>query len=136
MAMFSLPTLPSDEVRSGLTWLVGNYGHARRARRAHPVDQAASARRIPKPIEIMGADHSERKPDGHRRPRPRPPLPARQATEVEGGGMTHAELIEALRTIGALVTLRVGTAIAPTSTLGTSRSSISTTTLRATSTPT
>ena len=25
----SLPTLPVDERRSGLTWLVGNYGHAR-----------------------------------------------------------------------------------------------------------
>jgi hypothetical protein len=24
-----LPTLPADERRSGLTWLVGNYGHAR-----------------------------------------------------------------------------------------------------------
>ena len=28
-AVFALPTLPADEVRSGLTWLVGNYGHAR-----------------------------------------------------------------------------------------------------------
>ena len=27
-AMVTLPTLPSDQVRSGLTWLVGNYGHA------------------------------------------------------------------------------------------------------------
>jgi hypothetical protein len=26
---FSLPTLPAEEARSGLTWLVGNYGHAR-----------------------------------------------------------------------------------------------------------
>jgi hypothetical protein len=25
----SLPTLPDDERRSGLTWLAGNYGHAR-----------------------------------------------------------------------------------------------------------
>jgi hypothetical protein len=25
----SLPTLPDEEDRSGLTWLVGNYGHAR-----------------------------------------------------------------------------------------------------------
>ncbi len=24
----ALPTLPAEEVRSGLTWLVGNYGHA------------------------------------------------------------------------------------------------------------
>lgn len=28
-AVFALPTLPPWEVRSGLTWLVGNYGHAR-----------------------------------------------------------------------------------------------------------
>jgi hypothetical protein len=28
-AVFALPTLPVEEVRSGLTWLVGNYGHAR-----------------------------------------------------------------------------------------------------------
>jgi hypothetical protein len=28
-AMFPLPTLPPEETRSGLTWLVGNYGHAR-----------------------------------------------------------------------------------------------------------
>ncbi|MGA2519777.1 MAG: DinB family protein [Acidimicrobiales bacterium] len=28
-ARLSLPTLAPDEQRSGLTWLVGNYGHAR-----------------------------------------------------------------------------------------------------------
>ena len=28
-ALLSLPTLPPEEERSGLTWLVGNYGHAR-----------------------------------------------------------------------------------------------------------
>jgi hypothetical protein len=28
-ARFPLPTLPVTEVRSGLTWMVGNYGHAR-----------------------------------------------------------------------------------------------------------
>ena len=28
-AEFSLPTLPDSERRSGLTWLIGNYGHAR-----------------------------------------------------------------------------------------------------------
>jgi hypothetical protein len=28
-AVFSLPTLPVDDRRTGLTWLVGNYGHAR-----------------------------------------------------------------------------------------------------------
>jgi hypothetical protein len=27
--MIALPTLPATERRSGLTWLVGNYGHAR-----------------------------------------------------------------------------------------------------------
>ena len=26
---FALPTLPDEELRSGLTWLIGNYGHAR-----------------------------------------------------------------------------------------------------------
>jgi len=28
-AAFPLPTLPADEARPGLSWLVGNYGHAR-----------------------------------------------------------------------------------------------------------
>ena len=28
-SLFALPTLPAGGVRSGLTWLVGNYGHAR-----------------------------------------------------------------------------------------------------------
>lgn len=28
-AVIALPTLPEDEVRSGLMWLIGNYGHAR-----------------------------------------------------------------------------------------------------------
>jgi DinB superfamily len=28
-ARFALPSLPPEEERSGLTWLVGNYGHAR-----------------------------------------------------------------------------------------------------------
>jgi hypothetical protein len=27
--MLALPSLPADERRSGLTWLIGNYGHAR-----------------------------------------------------------------------------------------------------------
>ncbi len=27
-SVFALPTLPAEELRSGLTWLVGNYGHA------------------------------------------------------------------------------------------------------------
>jgi hypothetical protein len=25
--VFALPTLPRQDLRSGLTWLVGNYGH-------------------------------------------------------------------------------------------------------------
>jgi hypothetical protein len=28
-SVFALPTLPVEELRSGLTWLIGNYGHAR-----------------------------------------------------------------------------------------------------------
>ncbi len=28
-AEFALPSLPADDVRPGLSWLVGNYGHAR-----------------------------------------------------------------------------------------------------------
>jgi hypothetical protein len=28
-ASVSLPTLPADDRRSGLAWLLGNYGHAR-----------------------------------------------------------------------------------------------------------
>jgi hypothetical protein len=28
-ANITLPTLPNDEIRRGLTWLIGNYGHAR-----------------------------------------------------------------------------------------------------------
>jgi hypothetical protein len=28
-ALIPLPTLPAEEVRPGLTWLIGNYGHAR-----------------------------------------------------------------------------------------------------------
>ncbi len=29
LAPISLPTLPSEELRPGITWLIGNYGHAR-----------------------------------------------------------------------------------------------------------
>jgi uncharacterized protein DUF1572 len=29
VAEFALPTMPADDVRSGLAWLIGNYGHAR-----------------------------------------------------------------------------------------------------------
>jgi hypothetical protein len=28
-ASVALPTLPASEVRTGMTWLIGNYGHAR-----------------------------------------------------------------------------------------------------------
>jgi hypothetical protein len=28
-AVFALPTMPADDLRSGLAWLIGNYGHAR-----------------------------------------------------------------------------------------------------------
>jgi hypothetical protein len=28
-AEIALPTLPDEEIRPGLTWLIGNYGHAR-----------------------------------------------------------------------------------------------------------
>lgn len=29
VARIALPTLPPDELRPGITWLIGNYGHAR-----------------------------------------------------------------------------------------------------------
>jgi hypothetical protein len=29
IAEFSLPTCPPEEVRTGLTWLIGTYGHMR-----------------------------------------------------------------------------------------------------------
>jgi hypothetical protein len=50
--------------------------------------------------------------DGHRRPRPRPPLPERQTAEVDGG-MTHAQLVEALRTTGGLVDVTGGSGDRP-----------------------
>lgn len=47
---------------------------------------------------------SDEASDGHRRPVPRPPLPQRVSGEGEDkGGMTHAELVEALRAIDGLV---------------------------------
>jgi len=47
--------------------------------------------------------------DGHRRPRPRPPLPERVAEEIEDEeGMTHVELIEALRAVDGLVDVTGG----------------------------
>ena len=51
----------------------------------------------------------EDEPDGHRRPRPRPPLPERQTDAFENdGGMTHAQLVEALRAIDGLVDMTGG----------------------------
>ena len=48
-------------------------------------------------------------PDGHRPPRPRPPLPERQTAEVDGeGGMTHAQIVEALRATDGLVDVTGG----------------------------
>jgi hypothetical protein len=47
--------------------------------------------------------------DGHRRPRPRPPLPERVADEIEDEeGMTQVELIEALRAVDGLVDVTGG----------------------------
>jgi hypothetical protein len=46
--------------------------------------------------------------DGHRRPRPRPPLRARETAEVASGGMTHEQLLEALRAIDGLVDVTGG----------------------------
>jgi len=47
--------------------------------------------------------------DGHRRPRPRPPLPERRTDEVgHEGGMTHAQLVEALRATDGLVDVTGG----------------------------
>ena len=44
-AVLPLPTLPADERRSGLTWLVGNYGQAGSGTRwADPTDEAALSR--------------------------------------------------------------------------------------------
>ena len=45
--------------------------------------------------------------DGHRRPRRRPPLPAHAAGE-DNGGITHAELLVALRSIEGLVDVTRG----------------------------
>src|SRR5262245_57770266 len=44
--------------------------------------------------------------DGHRQPRPRPPLPAHVV--ADHGGMTHAELVDALRLIPGLVDVTGG----------------------------
>jgi hypothetical protein len=47
--------------------------------------------------------------DGHRRPRPRPPLPERVTAEIEDErGMTHVELVEALRALDGLVDMTGG----------------------------
>jgi hypothetical protein len=47
--------------------------------------------------------------DGHRRPRPRPPLPERQTVDIDGDdGMSHAQLVEALRATDGLVDVTGG----------------------------
>lgn len=47
--------------------------------------------------------------DGHRRPRPRPPLPAHSnGDEGDDDGMTHAELVAELREIDGLVDVTGG----------------------------
>ena len=52
--------------------------------------------------------------DGHRRRRPRPPLPGRQTAEVDGeGGMTQAQLVEALRATDGLVDVTGGSGDRP-----------------------
>jgi hypothetical protein len=52
--------------------------------------------------------------DGHRRPRPRPPLPERRAGEVnDEGGMTHAQLVEVLRATDGLVDVTGGSGDRP-----------------------
>jgi len=52
--------------------------------------------------------------DGHRRPRPRPPLPERQTPAVDReGGMTHAQLVEALRATDGLVDVTGGSGDRP-----------------------
>ena len=50
--------------------------------------------------------------DGHRRPRPRPPLPERRAGEVNGG-MTPAQLVEVLRATDGLVDVTGGSGDRP-----------------------
>ena len=51
--------------------------------------------------------HRADRDDGHRRPRPRPPLPA-HAQVVDSEGMTHAQLVEELRAIDGLVDVTGG----------------------------
>jgi hypothetical protein len=52
--------------------------------------------------------------DGRRRRRPRPPLPERQTAEVDGeGGMTQAQLVEALRATDGLVDVTGGSGDRP-----------------------
>jgi hypothetical protein len=46
--------------------------------------------------------------DEHRRPRPRPPLPERQTRDAGDRGMTHEQLLEALRAIDGLVDVTGG----------------------------
>jgi hypothetical protein len=52
--------------------------------------------------------------DGHRRPRPRPPVPERRAAE-EGhdDGLTHTQFVEALRDIDGLIDVTGGNSDRP-----------------------
>ena len=52
--------------------------------------------------------------DGHRRPRPRPPLPERQTVDIDDDdGMSHAQLVEALRATDGIVDVTGGAADRP-----------------------
>jgi hypothetical protein len=54
------------------------------------------------------------KDDGHRRPLPRSPLPQRETAGVDGeSGMTHAQLVEALRATEGLVDVTGGSGDRP-----------------------
>jgi Protein of unknown function (DUF1572) len=48
-ALIALPTLPVEEVRPGLTWLIGNYGHAREHVGQIQLTKQLSQRKHPSP---------------------------------------------------------------------------------------
>jgi hypothetical protein len=60
-------------------------------------------------VKMMPMARRDELSDGHRRPRPRPPLPERVTAEIKDeGGMTHVELIEALHAVDGLVDVTGG----------------------------